>query len=408
MATATIILYKSKTLKDGTHPIMMQVIHNGNTKRKRIGFSSLLKDWNNEHRVVERSHPNAERINKRISIIKSELQRTMDWFDFQGIPFSTDRFFARIEGNYKPLKLLTLFDNKIKSLKKQKREGTAQTYQDTKNALKRYIGKRNVLLQDVDLKFLNGFEEFLRTDGCNGGIRVYMECIRALYNESIGHGYVPGEFYPFARFKADKFKYHISRLRPDVKPRGLSAEDRVKWKRFDPDAYPKLALTYTIQNFMYYARGMNFTDMSKLKWSDVYNGRISYLRQKTKRFIDLPISENIANILTGLPKTSDNDYIFPILDEAIHKSHTQQRNRIKKCIKKHNKDLKTIASIQGIKLNITSYVARHSYAMALLEGGEPDSVIGHNLGHAPGNSKVLKHYLGKLNSSVYDKADRHL
>ena len=107
MATATVILYKSKVLK----AIMMQVIHNGNTRRKRIGFSSLLKDWNSPHRLVEHSHPQAERVNKRISIVKTEMQRTMDWFDFQGIPFSTDRFFAKLGTGYKPLDLVLLDTN---------------------------------------------------------------------------------------------------------------------------------------------------------------------------------------------------------------------------------------------------------------------------------------------------------
>ena len=408
MATATIILYKSKVLKNGSHPIMMQVIQNGNTRRKRIGFSSLLKDWNNQHRVVERTHPQADRVNKRIAIVKTEIQRTMDWFDFQGVPFSTERFFSKLGSGYKPLILISEFDNRIGSLKKQERVGTAQTYQNTKNALKGFIGRRNVLLQDVDFKFLNDFESHLRIKGCNGGIRVYMECIRALFNEAIGNGYIPSEFYPFARSKGNTHKYHISKLRPDVKPRALSQEDRLKWKSFNSKAHPELTLSYIIQNFLYYARGMNFTDMSKLTWSNIYAGRISYRRQKTRRHVDLLISANISAILSRFTPAKGQDYIFPILDGSIHKSETQRRNRIKKCLKKHNKDLKIIANLLGIRLNMTSYVARHSYAMALLEGGENDNVIGHNLGHAPGNGKVLKHYLGKLHNNVYDNADKHL
>jgi hypothetical protein len=35
--------------------------------------------------------------------------------------------------------------------------------------------------------------------------------------------------------------------------------------------------------FMYYARGMNFNDMLKLKWTDFQNNGIVYKRSKNKR-----------------------------------------------------------------------------------------------------------------------------
>lgn len=78
--------------------------------------------------------------------------------------------------------------------------------------------------------------------------------------------------------------------------------------------------------------GINFTDIAHLKYENIEQGRIKYIRQKTHKPINVPILEESQNILDRYDKGNkdSSDYIFPILDKQIHKIEMQKHNRIHK------------------------------------------------------------------------------
>ena len=86
---------------------------------------------------------------------------------------------------------------------------------------------------------------------------------------------------------------------------------------------------------------MNLTDISNLKWSNIIGNKISYIRQKTNKRINVPITDNIRTILDYFrphetPKT--NAFIFPILNSNVHLTPSQIKDRIKKVYKRVNKE----------------------------------------------------------------------
>lgn len=71
-----------------------------------------------------------------------------------------------------------------------------------------------------------------------------------------------------------------------------------------------------------------------------------------------------------------------------------------KVIKRVNKDLKELAGLAGVKKNITTYVARHSYATILLHNRVSKDIIGQSLGHD--NTKTTDIYLDDIGDPVMD------
>lgn len=72
--TLTTVLYTSKTLSDGTHPLMLRL-----TKNRRIKYISLhisldAKFWNFDKSRPKRNCPDKERINTLIETKTKELQ----------------------------------------------------------------------------------------------------------------------------------------------------------------------------------------------------------------------------------------------------------------------------------------------------------------------------------------------
>ncbi|WP_287418951.1 hypothetical protein [Candidatus Brachybacter algidus] len=95
--------------------------------------------------------------------------------------------------------------------------------------------------------------------------------------------------------------------------------------------------------FSYYGLGINLTDIANLKWSSIYGNKISYIRQKTGKRINFPITDNITLILEYFKPVGAIDatsFIFPILNQDIHKSPSQIKDRINKVNKRVNKDLR--------------------------------------------------------------------
>ena len=71
-----------------------------------------------------------------------------------------------------------------------------------------------------------------------------------------------------------------------------------------------------------------------------------------------------------------------------------------------NKALKTIAEKIGVKVNLTTYVARHSYATVLKRSGVNVALISETLGHS--DLKTTQIYLDSFENSQIDEAMKNL
>ena len=80
----------------------------------------------------------------------------------------------------------------------------------------------------------------------------------------------------------------------------------------------------------------------------------------------------------------------------------QIENRKHKILSQYNKALKILARKAGITKNVTSYVARHSFAMCLREKGISIDVIGETLGHQ--SVLTTKAYVREFGVEVLDEA----
>ena len=151
---------------------------------------------------------------------------------------------------------------------------------------------------------------------------------------------------------------------------------------------------------------MNFADMMKLEWNAVDDDKICYTRSKTKGNFMVKILPPVREILNFYHKYSlDTKYVFPILlkDDL---TPSQLENRKHKTLQRYNKDLKEIAQICGIDKNISSYVARHSFANCLKQKGVATDIISESMGHQ--NLAVTQAYLKELDGAVLDKASELL
>ena len=147
--------------------------------------------------------------------------------------------------------------------------------------------------------------------------------------------------------------------------------------------------------FSYLCNGINFSDMLTLKYSNIFNGEIRFLRSKTfrsikcKKEIRAAITPEMQAIIGrwGNPNQPQN-FIFKYLKGT--ETPFEQISIIKNVIKRCNNKLKQIAKKLKIE-QLSTYTARHSFATVLKRSGANIAYISDSLGHT--NLSTTENYL---------------
>lgn len=155
--------------------------------------------------------------------------------------------------------------------------------------------------------------------------------------------------------------------------------------------------------FSYLSNGMNVADIIKLRYTEIKfhsNGcTIEFTRQKTKHKkdktkilieLDSEPTELIKSIIERHGNKTKEGYIFPYLND---KDTPQAQYTAKlSLLRLLNKALRKIGANLNLEIDLTTYVARHSYATVMQRSGVSIAEISEALGHT--ELKTTENYLG--------------
>ncbi len=391
------IIKRSHPLSNGLYPICLRITKDRRSKIISLKLSCAENEWNDSKGEFRKTFNNHVQYNRVLSEIKSKVQLIVSEFIANGENFTIEDIATKFlkykyEKNYK---VKDYWENYINMLIKSNRIGHSKYHQETLKSFFSYA-EESTCFKDITPNLLNNYEAYLRSrNNTSNGISARMRAIRALYNRAIAEGILSREKYPFDTYK-------ISSLKNGIEKRALSINDIRRIRDLDISKFPHLTDAKFYFLFSYFTAGMNFYDMLKLKWSNIKGDRILYVRSKTKGLISIKILKPVEKIIDFYRKQNRNtDYVFPIL-LSNDLTAIQIEYRKEKTLKKFNRDLREIAKLCNIEFNITSYVARHSFATNLKQKGIPTDVISEALGHQ--NISVTQAYLKQLENSVIDNA----
>ncbi len=284
------------------------------------------------------------------------------------------------------LKFISLI---IKRLNKLGHIGTAKNYTATLNSITKYLNQRDVQLVDIDSKFIEDYQAWLAAnDVVTNSISFYMRILRAVYMRAVNAGYI---------IDKKPFKLAYTRIEKTAK-RAISIDDIRRIKCLDLNGRPTLEQARDIFMFLFYSRGMSFIDAAYLRKSDIKGGVISYRRHKTNQFIYVSINEQINGIISKYCH-KDTCYLLPILNPL----RDNLRQQYDSALRRVNYNLKKIASIANIQVNLSTYTARHSWATIAKIKGVPTSTIADALGHE--SEKTTQIYLSTISNVEIDRAN---
>jgi integrase len=114
----------------------------------------------------------------------------------------------------------------------------------------------------------------------------------------------------------------------------------------------------------FYFAGMRISDLLRLKWSDIDDGRLSYTMGKNAKSGSLKIPEKASWILGVYKSISNNKagFVFPFLDSVLNHSDLYEvQRKISYATKTIDEALQRLALEQGISKNLTMHIARHTF-----------------------------------------------
>lgn len=398
ITSVKLMLNKTRRLNNGSYPLVFQVIHK---RRKRLLYTGyrikegafdgqeekiIMEDGDSAFSVTDMKKMNRElrKIRNTINARIRQLERTTDHFTVE------DVLSPYVHRDMKqPFYLLQYIDAQIERKISLKKEGMAAAYKSTRSSLAKFLNNADIRIPTIDQRFVRQYEDFLYSTGVAGNtVSYYLRNFRILYNQAVMDGCHSHGEHPFAKAQTRPAK--------TVK-RALTRENLQSLANLMLKDTPELEFARDLYLFSFYAQGMAFVDIVLLKESNICNGIVTYSRHKSKQLIRIVVTPQMQKIIDKY-KTG-GEYIFPILnkqDSSAYKLYRLALGRI-------NRHLRRIAGMTNIKVPLTTYTARHTWATLAYDYGAPVSVISAGLGHT--SEEMTRGYLKEFDVSLLDKVN---
>lgn len=403
----TTICRKDKLNKRNEAPLALKVTLNHQCKKVSLGVNINPIYWDETSNQLREGVPLKEQIQFVIDSAIHKLKQKILAFQIQEKEFSLDDLLESTVRKPKTVTIKSYFTQYNEKIKSQNRLNSLNKYAYCLSSLMKFRSM-DIPFDSVDLKFLEDFETNLKNRQLSeNSIATIFSCFRCVYLSALDNKIFTCEGdTPFVRFQ-------VGKLWCPTQKRAIHKEDVQKLKDLDlttlsPYPTPYLEFARDIFIFSYYSAGINFKDIATLTYGEVDNGYLYYTRNKTKKPLVIKLLPDALVILNKYmrPNMELEDYIFPILNKNIHLSTQQQHNRILKVRRKVNDNLKLMGKALNIKLKLTTYVARHTFASVLRKSGVDIGIISESLGHTKLSTTQI--YLENFEKEEVDAAMQNL
>ena len=383
--TVAVIIDTSHPKREGKYPVRIRVTYLRQRKYYPTGKDLTADQWdalpttkNRELSAVRKDIENS------YNIIRSAVEELASNGDF-----SLDALNARLK-LAPSLSINAMFAARLDELKSRGRVGNMTVYYATLKGIERFAGT-HVRLSSVTPNWLTRYADFLDNEGKKQTtIAIRLRTLRAIINEARHAGLIKESQYPFGRGR-----YEIQS--GAGRKMALTVEQIGQIANYD-DGSVATARYRDYWLFLYLCNGINVADFVKLRYRDIVNGEICFVRQKTER--TTRVRKEIRAIITDrMQKIIDrwgtvprpDAFIFGILDGS--EDPLRQMHKTQYLTRAINKRMTDVGERLGIG-HISTYTARHSFATVLKRSGVNIAYISESLGHS--DLKTTENYLASF------------
>lgn len=356
-----VVKLRTKKLTNGNESIFLDIYVNGKRKYEYLKLYLLPGKENKGKNRETLQLANAVKAQRTIEIQNGR-------FGFEDKPESRD------------MDILEWFSELREDKKASKSANYFYTSRSVLMHLTEFVGKKKVLLRDVDKSFVKRFIKYLQKYISYKGVPLEKTTIYTYYMH-----FCIGLNKAVKEELIDKNPCDLVSNEDKPKNGTTTREyltlDEVKRMMAAECKYPMVKKLFLLSCFT----GMRYVDIVNLRWKDikaidegVY--QIEIIQQKTRQTVVVPLSENAIQWLPDRNGASDNDRLFKMPDRSVAYDF-----------------LHRWSESAGIKKNVTFHVGRHTYATLLLYYGADLYTVSKLLGHT--NVKTTQIYAKVMDES---------
>lgn len=386
------ILFLIKTnriARNGETPIQLRVTVNGERTEITTDLKVKAKLW---HPTLGKSLGTdslSEEINNNLDIIRVNIMKIKREMELDGEEITSRKIIDKYQGKDKKTKVMLLeaFKEHNEQRKKLIGKGLAAatveryeiTFRHTREFIRTTLNKEDIPMEQVDHNFINAFEFFLKTECncCHNTTTKYLKNFKKIILSGLANEWIKKN--PFINIK-----FHLEEVDPT-----FLEEHELRTIMLKPLKIERLMVIRDTFIFCCFT-GLAFSDVEGLKQEHLVedNNKQLWIRKKRKK------TNNMCNIpLLDIPSQILEKY-------KDHPLCIKKQTLLPVCSnQKMNAYLKEIADICGIKKELTTHTARHTYATSVcLAYGVTIENVAKMLGHT--DTKMTRHYARILDKSI--------
>ncbi len=381
----TLYLDTRRRLKSNKYPVKLRVFTPSPRKQKLYPtkFEFTEKDFNSVWNTI--------RPTNEAKVIRAELEALIKKAEAAAGGLTVFSFEAFEQLMYAPAgdreNVFYQYEKTIEQLNRNNQIGTASNYQYSMNSIRNFTGGKSdqLLFKEITPQWLQDYENYMQSIGKSmTTVSMYVRALRTLFNTAKSEGIITPEMYPFSTKQHDK-KYIIPNATKVKK--ALNREQLKQLSEAIP-ATPEQAKAKDTFFFLYNMAGLNVKDMARLKYENLDEEKIIYLREKTKRTtkgkqkpIIVYLNRYSKNFIEkyGNPNRASQNLVFDIYTPGM--TAAEQFRISHNFTRFLNQHLKELATANGLPGSISTYWSRHSFATNAVRNGATMEQVSQALNH---------------------------
>lgn len=296
------------------------------------------------------------------------------------------------EQTYKTV--FVFMQEQVTKKEQMKRLGTAHTYGNAYRRFKAFREDMDLTFDELSPDMIECYEAWLIDRRLKqNSIRCYLRTLNTLLCKAAAEGLLNN---------TNLFS-HVRLSYVKTTKRAISEKELKVIANLELPEGSTMALARDIFMFSFYMRGMPFVDIAYLRKTDLRNGMWTYCRRKTNQCLMVEWEMAQQKILDHYAhQTKNGSFLLPIIKEEDGTEYKQyQRMQIN-----INRALKKIGEMAELKMPLTTYVARHTWASVARDMNIPIAIISEGMGH--NSIKTTQVYLNSIDISRVNEANKRI
>lgn len=398
---ATIKLkFKPSSVAHAKGSLIFQLTHKGSVRRLQSGHHVFAEEWSEDEERLRicgtgRRRRELRQIQAAVDLSLERWRRIVAGMDALPGGYTADALAAAFPEADRPgTTVFAFLQEQMTRKEMMNRLGTSRTYANAFRRFREFRCGRDLDFPELTPELIERYEAWLIGRGLKQNtIRFYLRTLHTLLKRAVEEGLAVHRRL-FGRIRLS----FVTTAKRAIAEADVSAIERLPLPQGTT-----LSLARDIFMFSFYTRGMPFVDIAFLRKSDLRNGMLSYCRKKTGQQLTLSWEKEQQAIIGRYARqTRDSPYMFPIIVRNDGTEYHQYQRKLENI----NRSLKKIGEMIGLKIPLTTYVARHTWASIAQSMNYSVAIISQGMGHH--SYRTTQVYLDSIDTSKINEANKKI